>query len=237
MQFGDFKVRGAEVTRLDTFVDAAFAFALTLLVISFDQIPTNLDELNAALKATPAFAASFAQLVMFWLGHRRWSRIYALESGMTIGLSLLLVFTALVYVFPLRIVYSVFFEWLSGGWLGSSFEVSSFGELSSLFAIYGFGFFAFAGCLVLLYLAAWRARQALGLSDAERYLTLADISGWSIISMTGLVSAVLALALPEPMSPWSGMTYAWLGIAMPLNYWWFGVRYKRDEQDRSTAHS
>ena len=33
---GVFRLRGLEVTRLDTFVDAAFAFVLTLLVISFD---------------------------------------------------------------------------------------------------------------------------------------------------------------------------------------------------------
>ena len=36
-----FRLRGLEVTRLDTFVDAAFAFVLTLLVISFDAIPSN----------------------------------------------------------------------------------------------------------------------------------------------------------------------------------------------------
>ena len=36
------RLRGLEVTRLDTFIDAAFAFVLTLLVISFDEIPQTL---------------------------------------------------------------------------------------------------------------------------------------------------------------------------------------------------
>jgi hypothetical protein len=41
-------LRGLEVTRLDTFVDAAFAFALTRLVISFDEIPSGISEKLAA---------------------------------------------------------------------------------------------------------------------------------------------------------------------------------------------
>ena len=225
-QFGEYRIRGAEVTRMDTFVDAAFAFALTLLVISFDEIPTSLEELLIALKATPAFAVSFAQLVMFWLGHRRWSRIYGLESGVTIIFSLTLVFIALVYVFPLRIVYAVFFEWISGGWLVSSFDISSIGELTALFVIYGIGFFAFSLCILLLYTAAYFSRE-LDLSSAERQLTRAEISGWTILSLTGLASAVLAWALPGELTGWSGMVYAWLGLAMPLNYWWFGLRWKR----------
>ena len=35
----DFRLRGLEMTRIEVFVDAAFAFAVTLLVISFDAIP------------------------------------------------------------------------------------------------------------------------------------------------------------------------------------------------------
>jgi uncharacterized membrane protein len=42
--------RGRQTTRLETFVDAAFAFALTMLVISVDAIPQSFDELLQALK-------------------------------------------------------------------------------------------------------------------------------------------------------------------------------------------
>ncbi|MDQ2701254.1 MAG: TMEM175 family protein [Pseudomonadota bacterium] len=58
--------RGREVTRIETFVDAAFAFAVTLLVISFDAIPDSAQALVQALKGVPAFAASFALLAMLW---------------------------------------------------------------------------------------------------------------------------------------------------------------------------
>ena len=50
------RLRGLEVTRLDTFIDAAFAFVLTLLVISFDQIPSNYDEMMVAIKRIPGFS-------------------------------------------------------------------------------------------------------------------------------------------------------------------------------------
>ncbi len=42
--------RGSQVTRLEAFVDAAFAFAVTMLVISIDQIPRDRGELTEALK-------------------------------------------------------------------------------------------------------------------------------------------------------------------------------------------
>ncbi len=56
---------------LETFLDAAFAFATTMLVISIGDIPSSYAELIEALKGTPAFAMSFAAIMIFWLGHRR----------------------------------------------------------------------------------------------------------------------------------------------------------------------
>jgi uncharacterized membrane protein len=49
------------MTRLETFTDAAFAFAVTLLVAGGgDSVPMNFGEMTAGLKQIPAFAASFA---------------------------------------------------------------------------------------------------------------------------------------------------------------------------------
>jgi uncharacterized membrane protein len=52
------------MTRLETFTDAAFAFAVTLLAVSIDEIPNDYESLLLALKGTPAFAASFALLLL-----------------------------------------------------------------------------------------------------------------------------------------------------------------------------
>ena len=45
------------------FVDAALAFAVTMLVISFDAIPTDFDERVGAIKGIPAFVMAVVQLV------------------------------------------------------------------------------------------------------------------------------------------------------------------------------
>ena len=58
-----FRLRGTETTRLETFTDAAFAFATSMLVISIGSLPRDYQELISALKGAPAFAASFAAIL------------------------------------------------------------------------------------------------------------------------------------------------------------------------------
>lgn len=112
---GGFRLRGLAMTRLETFADAAFAFAVTMLVISIDSIPGNLAELVEALKGVPAFAASFASIMLLWAGHNRWSRRYGLEDGPTTLLTLCLIFIMLAFLYPLKLVFSALFAWLVPG--------------------------------------------------------------------------------------------------------------------------
>ena len=79
-----FRLRGMEMTRLETFIDAAFAFAITMLVIATQQIPDDIETLLAAFKNVPAFVASIIVLGIFWRGHWLWSRRYGLEDGVSI---------------------------------------------------------------------------------------------------------------------------------------------------------
>ena len=95
-----FRERGQQVTRLEAFVDAAYAFSVTLLVISLDAIPDSIPALIEALKGIPAFAASFAQIAFFWYSHASWSRRYGMNDGAGVWLSLLLVFLVLVFCTP-----------------------------------------------------------------------------------------------------------------------------------------
>src|SRR5205807_8139543 len=48
-----FRLRGMQMTRLETFIDAAFAFATSLLVIAAHQIPDNIEALLPASKQVP----------------------------------------------------------------------------------------------------------------------------------------------------------------------------------------
>ena len=215
---GVFRLRGLEMTRLETFTDAAFAFALTLLVISLEP-PTSIAGLRAALDEIPAFLASGALLMMFWWGHHEWSRRYGLTDGPTVVLSCVLVFTVLVYVVPLRFMFGLFFVWIgtmTGLPLGSeSILFTGPQDVSTMFTVYGLGFMSMAGSLVLLHLYAWRQRAALELSPAEAFETLSEAGVWGIVAATGALSALLAVALQPSAVGLPGWVYMTLPIVTP----------------------
>src|SRR6266478_5789407 len=97
-RLGGFRLRGIEMTRLETFIDAAFAFAITMLVISAQQIPDDIKTLLAAFKNVPAFVTSVIVLGIFWRGHWLWSRRYGLEDGVSILISWAMIATMLIYI-------------------------------------------------------------------------------------------------------------------------------------------
>jgi uncharacterized membrane protein len=202
-----FRLRGMEVTRLDTFIDAAFAFVLTLLVISFDELPSNYSEMLAAAKRIPGFAASFAILMMFWLQHRRWSRRYGLENLKTILFSLALIFVMLVYVYPLRMIFEGMFANLSGGYLPTSYRLESYTELRMIFVFYSTGFFAMALLLAQLYRAAISNSALLALNQWELRRTRIDMQIWGLGASLGLLSVLLALVLPDAWIVVAGYMY------------------------------
>src|SRR3984893_6356802 len=68
------RLRGLEMTRLETFIDAAFAFAISMLIIVAQQIPDDIASLLAAFKNVPTFVCSIAVLGIYWRGHSVWGR-------------------------------------------------------------------------------------------------------------------------------------------------------------------
>ena len=212
-----FLERGEQVTRLEAFVDAAFAFAVTLLVISLDAIPDSIPALIEALKGIPAFAASFAQIAFFWYAHASWSRRYGMNDGAGVWLSLLLVFLVLVYVYPLKIVFGALFYWISGGWFPTPVQLASVGDLRAMFSIYGLAYATLAGSMLALYAHAWRRRQALQLDAEETVRTYGYAASWGWSVLVALLSIAVAVGLPGRITPWlagaPGMVYALMSFS------------------------
>ena len=187
--------RGTEVTRAEAFFDAAFAFAITLMVISIDEIPNTAEKLLDALKSVPAFGASFLTIVLFWRGHADWSRRYGLNDRYSQRLSLLLVFIVLVFIYPLRMVFSGLFQFVGGDWFPSQIHLDTAADARLMFVVFALGFGALGSSMVLLYRHAWSRRKALGLDALECLVTRHAMLRWATLPAVSLVSLALSVAL------------------------------------------
>jgi len=216
-RLGGFRLRGIAMTRLETFIDAAFAFAITMLVIATQQIPDDIETLLAAFKNVPAFVASIIVLGTFWRGHWLWSRRYGLEDGVSIFISWALIVTMLIYIYPLKAIFNSMWFLLSGGRVGHVLGPHSESQFRALFAIFALGFTAIAVEMVLLNLRAWQLREPLRLDARERSITRHEVTGWSIPVGVGIISLVLALSLPRAHIEWSGWIYFSMAILVPLH--------------------
>src|SRR5205814_9793705 len=212
-----FRLRGMEMTRLETFIDAAFAFAVTLAVIAADRVPGDIEALLGAFRNVPAFVASVVVLGIFWRGHWLWSRRYGLEDGISSFISCALLVTVLIYIYPLKALFGSMFYLLSDGKLGLALGVHTELQARSLFSIYAVGFTAIATEILLLHRRAWQLREPLRLNDREKSMTRAEVAGWSIPMSVGIVAVVLALTLPIRYISWSGWIYFSMAILVPVH--------------------
>lgn len=207
------RVRRHQPTRLEGFVDASFAFAVTLVVISIGHVPSSVEEMLTALRGLPTFAVSFLLIARIWHAHREWSRWYDLEDSTGLRLSLLLVFIILIYVYPLRMLFAQMFLGMSDGWLsdGSVKPLTSTDELRAAYIVFGLGFAALSTVLVLLFRHALVHADTIGLSTAERAYTRMKMSIWSVQFALSALSIALAVWMPM-FSVWTlsapGLVYS-----------------------------
>lgn len=212
-----FRLRGMEMTRLETFIDAAFAFAITMLVIAAQQIPDDMQALLSAFKNVPAFITSVIVLGIFWRGHWLWSRRYGLEDGTSILISWAMIVTILIYMYPLKAIFSSMWFLLSSGRVGHTLGAHSESQMRALFTLFALGFTAIALEVVLLNLRAWQLREPLQLNARERLITLYEVTGWNIPVGVGIISFLLALTLPREQIVWSGWVYFSMIVLVPLH--------------------
>ncbi len=188
--------RGDKVTRLEAFVDASFAFALTLLVVSGDSIPGSIAELTEALKQIPAYAASFIVIIQVWSSHAEWSRRFGLDEPVGNRLSLALVFIVLIFVYPLNMVFSGFFSMLTGGWLPANYTAHSWQEAMRMFQAFSAGFGAMALIMALLFWRALSLRELAGFTTLECAHAREGRNGWMRVLCISALSFAIAAWMP-----------------------------------------
>ncbi len=205
-----FRWRGGEITRLEGFTDAVFAFAVTLLVVSL-EVPHTFEELLVAMKGFFAFAICFAILTQVWYFHYKFSRRYGLQTVYTVVLNAALIFVVLFYVYPLKFLFTLAIGSLSGGRTVPlqqlNHMISTSHELSLLWLIYSVGVIAVYGLFALLYHYAYRLRAKLELNEYETLSTRNAIIHFAGLAGVGVAVAIAALLLPQAYVGYAGFLF------------------------------
>jgi uncharacterized membrane protein len=209
----NFRWRGQEITRLEGFTDAVFAFAVTLLVVSL-EVPKTFTELVAAMKGFVAFAMCFAILVQVWYHHYWFSRRYGLQTRYIVRLNSLLLFVVLFYVYPLKFLFTL----AVGGLTGITVPAEELrgmihdSQVPALIIVYSIGYTAVFVIFALMYRYAYRNRMALELNEYEVLRTRHAMINHVGFASVGILVAIAALLLPLRLAGLSGFLFCLNGV-------------------------
>lgn len=192
-----FHPRGIEVTRMEGFSDAVFAFTLTLITVSL-EVPHSIQELLKTMRGFPGFAVCFFLLLQVWFKHCEFFRRYGLQDGTVKLWNSVLLFVVLFYVFPLKFLWSNMF---------SEHIHMTVPDARALFIIYGLGAGAIFLIFTLLHRHAWNLREDLELSEVERFDTRASIQENALMAAIPLLSAAFAAVAPPNILGLGGPIY------------------------------
>jgi uncharacterized membrane protein len=239
-----FRWRSTEMTRIEAFSDAVFAFAVTLLVVAL-EVPHTFAELTNAMKGFGAFAICFAMLAMVWHTHVKFFRRYGLQTLWSAVLNCMLLFVVLFYVYPLKFLFTFLVGTFTGGALmphtpGNVPMMGPAEEIRYLMVIYGLGFAAVFLLFFLLYTHAWRLRAVLELNEMERHMTQYEMMNQFAMMCFGLLSAAIATLLPPRMAGIAGYMYGAIGLYHFTAGWFMSSRGEKilarmKQQEESAA--
>jgi len=196
-------------TRLESFSDAVFAFAATLLVVSL-EIPESFDGLRQNMISFLGFGISFFVLVMLWKTHYNFFRRHTVLDNWVIAMNMILLFVILFYVYPMKFLVNL---------TTRQSHIVSPDQLSSIFIWYGVGFSLIFLMISLMYFYVALARHGQENRDDLRF----QGRHFGIFVVTAIVSVIVASLNIGMRFGAPGFIYALLG---PL-CWWHGVRYEK----------
>jgi uncharacterized membrane protein len=212
----DFRWRAQEVTRLEGFSDAVFAFAVTLLVVSL-EVPKTYDELMHAMRGFLSFGVCFALLANIWNNHCRFFRRYGLVDSAAVTLNCLLLFFVLFYVYPMKFLFVVVF---------SGDNPAEPQQVRMLFTIFGAGYALVFFIFALLYAHAWRRRGELALNPVECLKTKHSLYHQVAMVIIGSCSVALAWSLPLNLLGLAGYFYFVNLPYFTVSERWFGKQQR-----------
>lgn len=201
-----------DTARTEGFSDAVFGFALTLLVVSL-EVPRSYDEMRAAMRMLPAFAASFALLLLVWQEHRTFFKRFGTDDGPLLWLNGALLFTVLAYVYPLKFLMNLLLG--PEGFLSGSIPPGVREEdVPHLMVMYGVGFVTLFAVLGCMHIRAMTIHRRAGASPEVLHAIRVHGGASFVYVAIGLASVLVALAGRSSLTmAVSGGLYALTGPA------------------------
>jgi uncharacterized membrane protein len=198
---------------------------VTLLVVSL-EVPKTFDELLTTMRGFLAFAICFYLLLLVWYDHYKYFRRYGLNDTPTLWLNSALLFIMLMYVYPLKFLFTLLMSELFGFADTETIELSQF---PLLMVIYGTGFVAVQLVFVIMYLRAYGLRADLELDALELSVTREELQGFLINVAVGLLSMAVAVLGGTATIAWAGYAYILLFPLQTINGRVMGSRRRRSK--------
>jgi uncharacterized membrane protein len=198
--------------RLDGFVDAAFAFSISLIATGVVGASGGMaEELRLTLGQVPPFAIGFVILSMFWFEHVSWRRYGGNGHWTAALLSLLLVFLVVTFVMALRPMAQA----LSAFLLDEAHPALDRPMLIRVFRIYGAGFAMMCTVTMLLFVQGIRFGN-----PASPRLIRGRAIVYGLLALAGAASTALTF--------WPAMAWAspWVYLVLPPAMALFGAIYR-----------
>lgn len=186
--------------RLEALSDGVFAFAATLMVVNIGA-DTSITSFKEELPNFISFAVSFFVMMGIWKVHYNFFRRTDYIDNWIIALNMILLFTVLFYIFPVRSL-------LSTGFGGNRISIDDF---SDIFQLYSIGFALIFTSLFFMYLRTYKK----DIKEGKNLKYLFYARHFFIFIAIGIISFLLAKFKVGLLYGIPGFVYAFLG---PLCY-------------------
>ena len=215
--------RSHEPSRLETFSDAVFAFAITLIMVSL-EVPRTFEELFEVFKGFLSFACCFGILFMIWNSQNLYFRRYGLNNAYVTSLNAMLLFVVLMYVYPLKFLFMALFsggEYNDHGHVGIMITEQ---QQPTLMYVYHSGYAAIYLLFYLMHVHAKKQAAEIKLSPGEIFETDTFILLNILNAGLGIAGILFVMLSPLKYKGTSGFIY----MAIPFLYsFLFAIRGKQ----------
>jgi len=219
----EFRWRGTEVSRVEGFTDAVFAFAVTLLVVAL-EVPHSFEGLLNVVRGFPAFVICFTLLMQFWNAHYKYHRRYGLDDAFSRIMTQAILVLVLFFVYPLKFLFTSLTMMLFGFHVEGVPHFEGSEQIQAVYIIYGAGFAGVWALFAALFLHAWNMRHELALDEIETLHTRATLVEKCLYVLVCLLSILIALVSDSDSAP--GFIYFLLAPLQAANGWYHGRKVR-----------